>query len=343
MPVHTICYGRRVNDDRVSELYLGTGHFASTISHKPCRARIDWIVSEARGRTLDIGSSQGIVSILLGRADHDVIGIEVEEPAIAFARNALASESPEVQRRVRFDHADIYGDVLANQRFETVVLGEILEHLADPRSLWLRAAHFLAPGGRIVGTTPFGLHPHPDHRVTFYLRLFMDTIAGVGVVTHLEIVDGFIRFIVRTDPDAVAANTSTDALLARSEQAFLEIQNATEVVRVELKVRGDRIATLNERAKTLTLRLEQVTAELAANRQELSMRRQEVHAMQKLVSYTQLPEDATPRLRGFSALLSSLLREVNTGGMREAPLQALRKTYARVRKAASREQFNSGE
>jgi len=324
-----------VNDDRVSELYLGTGNFALTMSHKPCRARIDWIVSEVRGRTLDIGSSQGMVSILLGRAGHDVVGIEVEEPALAYAKNALEAEPADVQRRVRFIHADIYG-AFAHQQFETVVLGEILEHLADPRSLWLRAAHFVAPGGRIVGTTPFGLHPHPDHKVTFYLRSFIDTIAGVGTLTHLEIVDGFIRFVVRTDPEAVVVAVDGEALLARSEQAFLAIQLATEVVRVELKVRGDRIATLNERARILTQRLEHANAELVEQRHEA------LAVQRRLESYTQLPDDATPRMRGFSALLSSLLREVNTGGLRAAPLEALRKTYARVRRAASRE-LNSGE
>jgi SAM-dependent methyltransferase len=323
---------RAVNDDRVSEAYLGEHGFAARLSHKTTRARVDWMVSEVRGRTLDIGSSQGIVSLLLGRAGHDVTGVEVEEPAIAYARAALAKEPADVQRRVQFLHADIYGDVLAGKRFETVVLGEILEHHGAPRALWLRAAELVAPDGRIVGTTPFGLHPHPDHKITFYLRSFIDTIAGVGTLSYLEIVDGFIRFVVRTDREAVAVDVSGDALLARSEQAFLTIQNAAEAREVEIKVRGERIATLNERARTLAQNLEVARAELATARRRLG----------QLEAYTTPPEDATPRMRGFSALLESLLREVNTGGLSRSPLDALRKTYARVRRATNHE-LNSGE
>ncbi len=330
---------RTVNDDRVSEAYLGDHGFAERASHKTTRARVDWIVSEVRGRTLDIGSSQGIVSILLGRAGHEVIGVEVEEPAIAYARTALAKEPADVQRRVQFLHADIYGDVLAGKRFDTVVLGEILEHHAAPRALWLRAAELVAPNGRIVGTTPFGLHPHPDHKVTFYLRSFIDTIAGVGTLSHLDIVDGFIRFVVRMDREAVAVDVGGDALLARSEEAFLAIQNAAEAREVEIKVRGDRIGTLNDRAKTLAQNLETARAELAAKREELAAARRR---LEQLAAYTTLPEDATPRLRGFSAFLGSLLREVNTGGLSRSPLEALRKTYARVRRAANHE-LNSGE
>jgi 2-polyprenyl-3-methyl-5-hydroxy-6-metoxy-1,4-benzoquinol methylase len=318
-----------VNDDRVSELYLGEHGFAATSSHKPCRARIDWIVSEARGRTLDIGCSQGIVSILLGRAGHEVTGVEIEEPAIAYARNALAAEPPDVQQRVRLVEADIYSDAIADQRFDTVVLGEILEHHATPRALWLRAAELVAPGGRLVGTTPFGLHPHPDHKVTFYLRSFIDTIAGVGTLTHLDIQDGFIRFVVRTDPEARAVEVDGEALLARSEQGFLAIQLSVEAVRVELKTRGDRIATLNERATTLRQQLEHAKADLATQREELRTARRRLEELER---FTTPPEDAPPQLRGLSAFLASLLREVNTGGLRESPLQALRKTYARVRR-----------
>jgi SAM-dependent methyltransferase len=342
-----------VNDDRVSELYLGEGKFATSASHVPCKTRIDWMVSQTRGRALDIGSSQGITSILLGRAGHDVTGIEIEEPAIEYARKALAAEPVDVRRWVKFLHADIYGDALAGQQFDTVILGEILEHHADPRRLWLRAAEFVAPTGRIVGTTPFGLHPHPDHRVTFYLRNFMDTIRGVGTLTHLDLEDGFIRFIVAKGPQASAVDVSADALLALSEQAFLVIQENAEQLRQSYRSRGERLAAANERitaagekAKALSQKLEQAKAELAASRAEAiaerDAHRQMRTRLEQLESYTTPPEDAGPRLRGFSAFLASLLREVNTGGLREAPLQALRKTYARVRRAAGRE-LGSGD
>lgn len=322
-----------MNDDRVTELYLGELE-ASERTREVCRDRIHWVVSQLAGTVLDIGASQGIVSVLAGRAGHEVTGVEIEEPAIAYARAFLAKEPAAVQRRVRFVNADIYGDALRG-KFDTVVLGEILEHLAEPRTLFLRAAEFVAPGGRIVGTTPFGLHPHPDHRTTFYLRSFVDTIAGFGTPTHLEIVEGFIRFVIQTER-ATSAELGPEALLAQSEREFLRIQVAAEdhrVSKVELSERQSaRIKDLHEKwqyaqSQAATSRTEAIEAkrELAALRKQLS----------ELERFTEPPDGASPPVRGFSALLGSLLREINTGGLREAPLQALRKTYARVRRELS--------
>lgn len=332
-----------MNDDRVSELYLGEGRFATSASHKPCRDRIDWMVSEARGRTLDIGCSQGITSILLGRAGIHVTGIEIEEPAIEYARTALAAEPADVRGRVTFLHADIYGAALANQQFETVIMGEILEHHANPRALWLRASELVAPGGKLVGTTPFGLHPHPDHKVTFYLRSFIDTIAGVGTLTHLDIEDGVIRFIVRFDTGAQtdAVDVGPEALLARSEAGFLAVQEEVEALKQDYQSRGERIGAANDKLKALSQKLDQAKADLSAKMAESAAQRRELDELramkarlQQLESFTSPPDDASPRTRGFSAFLASILREVNTGGFRDAPLEALRKTYARMRRAA---------
>ncbi len=328
-----------MNDDRISELYLGEGRFATSVSRVPARMRIDWMVSQTRGRTLDIGSSQGIVTLLVGRAGHEVTGVDVEAPAIEYARKALAAESADVQQRVTFLHADIYDARLANQQFDTVLLGEILEHHASPRELWLRAVEFVAPNGKIVGTTPFGLHPHPDHKVTFYLRALVDTISGVGTLTHLGIEDGVIRFVVDKTPNAQAVDVSPEALLALSERGFLAIQETVELLKEDYNARGARIAEASQKLKALAERaqktLDQTKAEHAAQlASEREAHRKMRARLQKLESYVSPPDDAGPRLRGFSALLSSVLREVNTGGLREAPLEALRKTYARVRRAA---------
>ena len=45
------------------------------------------------------------------------------------------------------------------------------------------------------------------------------------------------------------------------------------------------------------------------------------------------PAGASPAVRGLGALLGSIQRELNGGGLRAAPVQALRKTYGRVRRA----------
>lgn len=338
-----------MNHDRVSELYLGELS-SSDRSQQVCRDRIHWLVEQARGRVIDIGASQGIVSILMGRAGLDVVGVEVEEPAISYAKTALSSEPAEVQQRVRFVHADIYGVELADMRFDTVVLGEILEHHATPRALWLRASQLVVPGGQLIGTTPFGLHPHPDHKVTFYLRELVDTIAGVGTLTHLDVRDGFIRFVVCTDPHAVPADTSDAALLARSEQTFLTIQLEAEAAyrdrREKLLEKAEQLAALKASNRKLTSSLADATAQLSSARSQVVDLGNELAGIRRKLRdaerFTLPAPEASPVSRGFSAFFGSLQREINTGGIQAAPLEALRKTYARVRRAV-RGQLGAGE
>ena len=59
--------------------------------------------------------------------------------------------------------------------FDTIVLSDVLEHLAEPALLWREMARVLAPGGRLLLNTPFlyGIHeaPHDYARHTgFGLR-----------------------------------------------------------------------------------------------------------------------------------------------------------------------------
>ena len=212
-----------MNNDRVTELYRG--EFSSKENQRICRERIDWMVEQIQGETvLDIGCSQGIATILAARAGRRAVGVDNEEPAIDFARQALSAEPAEVQERARFELADMLVSDLGGARFDTVLLGEILEHHDDPRRLFARAARFVAPDGIIVVSTPFGYHPHDDHRTTFYLSSFARTIDGLCAPVEIAVVDGYIRFVGRaagaegSDP----LDLGPEALLARSEEAFLD-------------------------------------------------------------------------------------------------------------------------
>ncbi len=290
-----------MNNDRVSELYRGD--LLTKRSQRICRDRIHWLRDQARGRTLDVGCSQGITSILLGRAGHEVVGIEVEEPSISFARAELAKEPPEVQQRVRFVHADANGDALAGETFDTAVMGELLEHLENPRALFLRVAKLIAPGGEIVGSTPFGLHPHPDHKQTFFYRSFLDTIAGVGAVTYLDVVDGYIRFIVSLDPNAVSIDLGPAAVLERSERAFLSI------------MQGD-VEERQERKEAFRFSIARATKEAEAERDE-ARRRLEVTRSELEHLRTQLREGAS---------------KTDAEGKGSSLIGSLRKTYGRMRR-----------
>ena len=191
--------------DRITEAYLG--EMGEAFMHRT-RRRIHWIRDQVRGRrVLDIGCSQGIVCILLARAGHDVTGIDLDARAIAEARAYLAAEPREVQDRVRLVHGDA-ADLPAGEHFDTVVLGEILEHFEDPGWLIDLAADRTAPGGRLVVTVPFGVNDFPDHKQTFYLTRPRDLLSGRFNVADVEFLEKWIGFSAEKPADAADSDRS---------------------------------------------------------------------------------------------------------------------------------------
>src|SRR5688572_6154810 len=218
------------NDDRVSEVYHGTRGTAE--AQRICRERVAWVLSAIAGpRVLDIGCSQGIVSILAARAGHEVLGVDVEQPQIDFARAQLDQEPEEVRGRARFLLADMLVADLGSQKFDTIILGEVLEHLAAPRQLLERAGEFLAPNGRFVITTPFGLSVHHDHRQQFYVSNFAQCIEGLCQPESFEIVDDYIRLVARHPRAASSSLGTLPELLRLEERAFAAKEARTHRVK----------------------------------------------------------------------------------------------------------------
>lgn len=133
------------------------------------RTRIHWICERVKGsRVLDVGCSQGITSILLAREGKRVIGLDISEEAIEYANNYLSNESVFTKQNVEFVHSNFI-DHKFNEKFNTIIFGEILEHLFDTKSFMSKALQLLDENGRIIVTVPFGINDYFDHKKTYYL------------------------------------------------------------------------------------------------------------------------------------------------------------------------------
>ena len=228
--------------DRVSQVYLRIIDWGS--NGDILRRRIDWMADQAHGpNVLDVGCSEGILEVLLARRGVEVTGVEINPDALDYARKLLAKEPSAVRVHARLVLGDFIEDHPVSGLFDTVVLGEILEHLHDPGPLLDRSLEHLRPGGRLVITTPFGLHPHEDHHQTFYVTDMIEALKPRLALKHMSVEDGYIRFVGMLSEDREASWQSLDegAVLSMTETALVASQTKLEDM---LARRGSRINEL---------------------------------------------------------------------------------------------------
>ena len=210
--------------DVVADVYFGRLTWSSRAATV---RRIDWIVDQARGpHVLDVGCSQGVVEVLLARRGVRVTGLDKDPVAIEHARRLVAGEIPDVADRIRLVHDELAQAVLPAASFDSVVMGEILEHADDPAGLLDVGLGLLRPDGRVVVTTPFGFHPHGNHRQTFCLSDIVQLARPRLAVESLEVVDGFIRMTARLGSDQPDSwsHFDDDRLLRMTEAACVASQ-----------------------------------------------------------------------------------------------------------------------
>jgi SAM-dependent methyltransferase len=131
-------------------------------------------------------------------------------------------------------HLDVECDIneplpFADRTFDTIVLSDVLEHIARPETLWAEMARILAPGGEILMNVPFyyWIHagPYDFYRYTeFALRRFvehagldlvqLDVIGGAPEVLADVVAKNFAPVPVLGYPVAVAVQWATKASTA---------------------------------------------------------------------------------------------------------------------------------
>ena len=215
-----------MSGDQIFDAYHGK---RGQVEMDESRERIHWVCRMAEGqRILDIGCSQGVAPVLLGRDGFDVVGIDSDVEVIEFARAELRKEIETVQRRVQF-LLHSAGDFESELPFDSVILGEVIEHLAKPDKVLMAAWRHLTENGRVIITTPFGLCEHPDHKCTFYLGNFLQVVGPYFQGLSLEIRGKYINYLGLRRPQVhkdIPASTLRSELgeeaLVRQEAEALE-------------------------------------------------------------------------------------------------------------------------
>jgi SAM-dependent methyltransferase len=107
-------------------------------------------------RVLDAACGSGYGSALLGRGAARVTGIDVAPEAVDYARSHYADT------HVTFARADCFSLPFAAGQFNLVVAFEIVEHISDAAGFLKELRRVLAPGGRLLISTPNRLYYTED-------------------------------------------------------------------------------------------------------------------------------------------------------------------------------------
>lgn len=270
------------NADRISEVYKG--EIWDEALQRRARDRIHWLVDQARGQVLDVGCSQGIASLVAARRGLDVVGVDVELDRVEYAEADRGREPDEVAARARFVGGSAFALPFPDHRFDTVLLGEILEHLHKPEAVLDEVARVLRPGGVVAITVPFGLSPHHDHRDTFYPANLLELVGGHLAPTSIDVVDRYLRVVAT---DGAADGDQRAVLLAgvqhTADRVLLETERAERAGREsvrELAQRSRQLAEAEhglERAQASLERTEHRLEAARARADELSFQRDRWH------------------------------------------------------------------
>jgi 2-polyprenyl-6-hydroxyphenyl methylase/3-demethylubiquinone-9 3-methyltransferase len=231
-----------MNDDRISEVYKG--EISTDLFQDRSRRRINWMCSQVGGKqVLDLGCSQGIASIILGREGFEVVGLDVQDSRIEYARRDLAQESAETRSRVTFmvgEGTDLDFD---DESFDTVLLGEVLEHLVAPDRILEEVTRVLRQEGLVVITTPFGVLHHHDHKQTFFPRPLMSLIGSRFRVVSANVEEGYFRIVARKSPAGHGVpDQILDGLLDSTDVAVRGVQESLAEARTTLLAKDRELA-----------------------------------------------------------------------------------------------------
>ena len=127
--------------------------------------RYEFALPHCAGKeVLDAACGAGYGSALLASRARRVVGVDVSDEAVAYARARYSAEN------VEFATADVTALPFPDAAFDVVVSFETVEHVEDPNAFLAEVARVLRPDGVLVVSTPHvrrtNMSPdNPFHRV----------------------------------------------------------------------------------------------------------------------------------------------------------------------------------
>jgi len=121
---------------------------------------------------LDLACGDGMLTELFVKHFKTVVGVDASSKHLAVARTRVPSA---------VFHESLIEDFHSEQKFDSVFLLDLLEHVVDPAAVLSKAASFLKPGGRLV------VHVPNSDAVNRKIAVLMGTLTSCDELSPFDI------------------------------------------------------------------------------------------------------------------------------------------------------------
>ncbi|WP_158282261.1 methyltransferase domain-containing protein [Salipaludibacillus keqinensis] len=295
--------------DRVSEAYYGK--LGQRMADKT-KDRIHWIAKNVSGQNiLDVGCSQGLLSILLGREGKKVTGVDISKDSIDYANNALEQEMPSTQENVEFVADDFLTMEFKDATYDSLIITEVLEHFISSESIVEKAYDLMKSGGQLVITVPFGINDFPDHKRTLYVREIVEEISPYVHIDQVKFFGKWIGFVgtkrssVSSEPPVISND-----LIKRSEETFFTIERELIDKIERLKI---QLENLKEKNTEVESEYAKVSERLIAEKEKMGDLNIKIKELQQALDFehqiTQIKQNDNEELNTLLEDLYNLRKE----------------------------------
>jgi 2-polyprenyl-3-methyl-5-hydroxy-6-metoxy-1,4-benzoquinol methylase len=153
---------------------------------------------------LDIGPGHGFFSYLVKKEfpDYEKIDIvDISDTSLEMTKKIIGFDAD----KIKYTKKDIF-DYDDSNKYDFIVLGEVLEHLDEPKQILIKLSKLLKPGGLLWITTPTN-SPALDH---VYLFKTKEEVLTLISDSGLETVDSCNYFAEDMDEQTALKNKITN-------------------------------------------------------------------------------------------------------------------------------------